>query len=81
MSYRCLADKVVEAGEERHRTECRTWKLRTVTARVDGVQRRVRAWQTLRTVRQAYRVRVGGKLQTRTRLVSKWTGPGNLLDL
>jgi hypothetical protein len=41
----------------------------------------VRTWQTLRTVKRVYRVRVGGKVRIRTRLVSKWTGPGNLLDL
>jgi hypothetical protein len=32
-------------------------------------------------VRQAYQVRVSGKVQTRTRLVGKWTGPGDLLNL
>jgi lysophospholipase L1-like esterase len=80
-AYRCLAAKFVTDGEVHHRTECRTWKLRTVTAEINGVHRRVRTWQTLRTVKQAYRVRVAGKVQTRTRLVGKWTGPGNLLDL
>jgi hypothetical protein len=80
-TYRCLARKVVQDGEVHHRTECRTWRLRTVTAKINGVQRRIRAWQTLRTVKQAYRVRVAGRVQTRTRLVAKWTGPGNLLDI
>ncbi len=80
-THRCLAAKVMLDGEVHHRTECRTWKLRTVTAEVDGVHRRVRTWQTLRTVKQAYRVRVAGKMRTRTRLVAKWTGPGNLLNL
>jgi len=80
-AHRCLAARVVLDGQVRHRTECRTWRLRTVTAEIDGVHRRVRTWQTLRTVRQAYRVRVAGKVQTRTRLVGKWTGPGNLLNL
>ncbi|GAA3963056.1 SGNH/GDSL hydrolase family protein [Actinoplanes auranticolor] len=78
---RCLAAKVVQDGEVRHRTECRIWKLRTVTRKIDGETRRLRTWQTLRTVKQAYRVRVGGKMRTRTRLVSKWTGPGNLATL
>jgi lysophospholipase L1-like esterase len=80
-TQRCLAAKVELGGEVRHRTECRTWRLRTVTAEINGVHRRVRTWQTLRTVRQAYRVRVSGKVQTRTRLVGKWTGPGDLLNL
>jgi len=80
-THRCLAAKVVVDGKERHRTECRIWKLRTVTVRTDGVTRRVRTWQTLRTVKQAYQVRVAGKLQQRTRLVGKWTGPGNLLNV
>jgi lysophospholipase L1-like esterase len=80
-AQRCLATKVVVAGKQRHRTECRTWHLRTVTVKADGGNRRARVWQTLRTVRQAYRLRVGGRMQTRTRLVSKWTGPGNLLDI
>lgn len=80
-AHRCLASKVVLGGTVQHRTECRIWKLRTVVAEVNGVHRRVRAWQTLRTVKQAYRVRVGGKLKTRTRLVGKWTGPGNLLNV
>jgi hypothetical protein len=80
-AYRCLVHKVVEHGKVRHRTECRTWKLRTVTVQTNGVNRRVRTWQTLRTVKQSYRVHVNGKVRTRTRLVHKWTGPGNLLDI
>ena len=68
-------------GEVHHRTECRTWKLRTVTTNVNGVNRRIRAWQTLRTVKQAYRARADGRMQTRVRLVRKWTGAGNLLNL
>ena len=80
-THRCLAAKVVVDGEVRHRTECRTWQLRTVNAEINGVHRRIRTWQTLRTVKQAYRVRVGGRVQTRTRLVGKWTGPGNLLNV
>ncbi|MFI7547658.1 SGNH/GDSL hydrolase family protein [Actinoplanes sp. NPDC049599] len=80
-TYRCLAAKVVENGEVHHRTECRTWTLRTVPAEIDGMHRRIRTWQTLRTVKRAYRIRVGGRTQTRTRLVGKWTGPGNLLNL
>jgi lysophospholipase L1-like esterase len=80
-TYRCLAAKVVVDGEVRHRTECRTWKLRTVTVEINGVRSRIRTWQTLRTVKRAYRVRVNGRMQTRTRLVGKWTGPGNLLNL
>jgi hypothetical protein len=55
--------------------------LRTVTAEIAGQHRRVRTWQTLRTVKQAYRVQVAGRTATRTRLVSRWTGPGNLLNL
>ncbi|MBB4760827.1 SGNH/GDSL hydrolase family protein [Amorphoplanes digitatis] len=78
-SYRCLAVETVVHGDKRHATECRTWKLRTVTTKVGGVRRQVRAWQTLRTVKQSYRVEVGGRTQTRTRLVKKWTGPRNLL--
>ncbi len=80
-THRCLAAKVVQEGKVRHQTECRTWKLRTVTAEINGVHRRVRVWQTLRTVKQAYRIRVRGKVQTRTRLVGKWTGPGDLLNV
>lgn len=80
-THRCLAAKVVQDGQVLHRTECRTWQLRTVTAEVNGVHRRVQAWQTLRTVKRAYRVRVAGKARIRTRLVSKWTGPGNLLNV
>jgi lysophospholipase L1-like esterase len=80
-TYRCLGFKVVINGERHHRTECRTWKLRTATVKVNGVNRRVRVWQTLRTVRQTYRVRVHGKTHTRTRMVNKWTGPGNLLNV
>jgi lysophospholipase L1-like esterase len=80
-THRCLAAKVVENGKAHHRTECRTWKLRTVTAEVNGVSRRIHAWQTLKTVKYAYRVRVNGRVQTRTRLVGKWVGPGNLLNL
>jgi lysophospholipase L1-like esterase len=80
-TYRCLAGKVVQDGKVRHRTECRTWKLRTVTVQSNGVSRRIRTWQTLRTVKQSYRVRVNGTMRTRTRLVHKWTGPGNLLDI
>jgi hypothetical protein len=45
------------------------------------VNRRIRAWQTLRTVKQAYRARADGRMQTRVRLVRKWTGAGNLLNL
>ncbi|MET8147705.1 SGNH/GDSL hydrolase family protein [Actinoplanes sp. NPDC049668] len=76
-AYRCLAVKAVVDGEERHQTECRTWKLRTtITARGSR-----KTWQTLRTVKERYRVRVDGSVQTRTRLVRKWTGPGNLLDI
>ena len=80
-THRCLAAKVMVDGEAHHRTECRTWQLRTVNAEINGVHRRIRSWQTLRTVKQAYRVRVAGRTQTRTRLVAKWTGPGNLLNL
>jgi lysophospholipase L1-like esterase len=80
-THRCLAAKVVLNGRVQHRTECRTWQLRTVTAEIDGVHRRVRTWQTLRTVKRAYRVRVAGKVRIRTRLVGKWTGPGNLMNL
>ncbi|WP_158277800.1 SGNH/GDSL hydrolase family protein [Pseudosporangium ferrugineum] len=79
-TVRCLAAKVVEDGEVHHRTECRTWTLRTITKTVNGVNRRVRAWQTLREFRQTYRVRVDGKLVERTRLVRRWTGPGNLSE-
>ena len=75
------AAKVVENGDVDHRTECRTWKLRTVTVEINGVRRRIQIWQTLRTVKRAYLVRVDGRVQTRTRLVGKWTGPGNLLNL
>lgn len=80
-AYRCLAAKVLVDGEVHHRTECRTWKLRTVTAEIDGQHRRVRTWQTLRTMKRTYRVQVAGRMETRTRLVGKWTGPGNLLNL
>lgn len=80
-AYRCLAAKTLIDGEPRHRTECRTWNLRTTTAKVNGVDRRVLAWQTLRTVKQAYLVRVDGKLEKRSRLVRKWTGPGDLLNV
>jgi hypothetical protein len=78
-SYRCLLVKTVVHGKERLGTECLTWKLRTSMATVDGARRPVRTWQTLRTVKQRYRVKVGGRTQTRTRLVKKWTGPRNLL--
>ncbi|MEV4640705.1 SGNH/GDSL hydrolase family protein [Actinoplanes sp. NPDC049548] len=80
-TVRCLAAKVVIDGEEHHRTECRTWTLRTATVKINGVNRRVRAWQTLRETTQTYRVRVDGRLETRTRVVRRWTGPGNLLNL
>jgi lysophospholipase L1-like esterase len=80
-SYRCMAFKTVTDGKERHRTECRIWKLRTTTIEVNGVKGRVCVWQTLRTVNQTYYVRVGGRFQPRTRLVKKWTGPGNLLNV
>lgn len=80
-TYRCLASKVVLDGEQHHRTECRTWKLRTVTAEISGVHRRIRTWQTLRTVKRSYRVKVGGKARIVTRLVGQWTGPGDLLNL
>ncbi|MFI5495304.1 SGNH/GDSL hydrolase family protein [Actinoplanes sp. NPDC051859] len=68
-TVRCLANKVMIDGEKHHRTECRTWKLR------DGV------WLTLRATNQTYRVRVNGKVETRTRTVQRWTGPGNLLNV
>jgi lysophospholipase L1-like esterase len=80
-TQRCLARRVVVGGRERHVTECGTWKLRTTVVERDGVKRSVPAWQTLRTVKQSYRVRVHGKVQTRTRLVKKWTGPGDLLNV
>lgn len=80
-THRCLSRKILVRGAERHVTECRTWKLRTIVVTKDGVSRGVPAWQTLRTVPQTYRVRVNGKLQSRTRLVRKWTGTGNLLDV
>jgi lysophospholipase L1-like esterase len=77
----CLAVKVVVNGQPRHRTECRTWKLRTITITTDGVCRQVRTWQTLRTVKQTYRLWIHGTTQTRTYPVRTWTGPGNLLDI
>ncbi|AGZ38457.1 putative GDSL-like lipase/acylhydrolase [Actinoplanes friuliensis DSM 7358] len=80
-AYRCLGFKAVVDGETHHRTECRTWKLRTATVEIDGVKRRVRAWLTLRSVQKSYRVRVDGKLVKRTRTIEKWTGPGNLLNV
>jgi lysophospholipase L1-like esterase len=80
-AVRCLANKVVIDGEERHRTECRLWTLRTTTVEAGEGKRRVRAWMTLRETKQTYRVRVNGKVQTRTRLVRRWTGPGNLLNV
>jgi lysophospholipase L1-like esterase len=80
-AVRCLATKTTVDGEERHRTECRLWTLRTTTVTTDGVKRQVRAWMTLRETKQSYRVRVNGELQTRTRVVRRWTGPGNLLNL
>ena len=80
-AVRCLANKVLIDGEHHHRTECRLWQLRTTTVETDGVKRRVQAWMTLRETKQTYRVRVDGKVQTRSRLVKRWTGPGNLLNL
>ncbi|OJF15505.1 SGNH/GDSL hydrolase family protein [Couchioplanes caeruleus] len=80
-TVRCLLRKVNVGGRSDHHTECRTWRLRTTTVQVNGVNRRVRAWLTLRDVPQTYRVRVDGKLETRTRVVRRWTGPGNLLDV
>ncbi|MEU4219078.1 SGNH/GDSL hydrolase family protein [Actinoplanes sp. NPDC026623] len=70
---RCMSVKTYVKGEEQHRTECLVWHLRTTNGK--------RTWQTLRTAKQSYRVRVNGKTQTRTRLVKKWTGPGNLLNV
>jgi lysophospholipase L1-like esterase len=78
---RCLAVKVVVNGQPRHKTDCRTWQLRSVTVTTDGVRHQVPIWQTLHTKKQTYRVRVHGKMQTRTRLVKKWIGPGDLLDI
>ncbi|WP_067494221.1 SGNH/GDSL hydrolase family protein [Actinoplanes sp. TFC3] len=78
---RCLASKVIIDGAVHHRTECRSWVLRSSTARINGVNRRVRVWQTLREGKQTYSVRKNGKLLTRTRMVQRWTGPGNLLDV
>jgi lysophospholipase L1-like esterase len=80
-TYRCLGYKARVGDQTVHRTECRTWNLRTTTMKVNGVNRRVRAWLTLRTVRQTYRARVHGKIEKRVRLVGKWTGPGNLLNV
>ena len=80
-AVRCLANKVMIDGEQHHRTECRLWTLRTTTVETGGVKRQVRAWMTLRETKQAYRVRVDGRMQTRTRLVRRWTGPGNLLNV
>jgi lysophospholipase L1-like esterase len=80
-TYRCLAHKTMIDGRPQHRTECRTWTLRTTTVKINGVNRRVRAWQTLRTVKQTYVARVGGEARKRTRLVSKWMGPGDLLNV
>ncbi|GGQ46823.1 SGNH/GDSL hydrolase family protein [Couchioplanes azureus] len=80
-TVRCLRQKVTVGGRTRHRTECRTWRLRTTTMQVNGVNRRVRTWLTLRVVPQTYRVRVNGKLEARTRMVQRWTGPGDLLDV
>ena len=80
-TYRCLGYKAVVDGAAHHRTECRTWTLRTTITKINGVDRRVVAWQTLRTVKQTYRTRVHGKIKKRTRLVGKWTGPGNLLNV
>ncbi|MEV8506909.1 SGNH/GDSL hydrolase family protein [Actinoplanes sp. NPDC051475] len=80
-AVRCLATKVTVDGEQHHRTECRTWTLRTATVKVNGVNRRVRAWQTLREYKETYQVRVNGKVETRTRVVQRWTGAGNLLNI
>ena len=80
-TYRCLAYKAVIDGEAHHRTECRNWTLRTTITKVNGVNRRTVAWQTLRTVKQTYRARINGKIKKRTRLVGKWMGPGNLLNV
>jgi hypothetical protein len=77
----CLSVKEVRFGVAHHRTECRIWTLRTVTTKINGVNRRFRTWQTPWTVKQTYRVQVGGKVVTRTRLVRKWVGPGDLLNL
>ncbi|WP_306211540.1 SGNH/GDSL hydrolase family protein [Actinoplanes sp. RD1] len=78
---RCLAAKVRVGGVVRHQTECRDWTLRTTTVRTNGIERRVRIWQTLREDRQTYRVRAAGGWMTRTRVVRRWTGPGNLLNV
>ncbi|MEV6599166.1 SGNH/GDSL hydrolase family protein [Actinoplanes sp. NPDC051346] len=80
-AVRCLLRTVTVGGESQQRTECLTWTLRTTTIQVNGVNRRVRAWLTLRETPQTYRVRVNGKLKTRTRTVQRWTGPGDLLNL
>jgi lysophospholipase L1-like esterase len=80
-TVRCLSNKVIVNGEKHHHTECRTWTLRTTTVKTNGVNRRVVAWQTLREIRQTYRVRVNGRVETRTRVVRRWTGPGNLLNV
>ncbi|MEU7903655.1 SGNH/GDSL hydrolase family protein [Actinoplanes sp. NPDC049118] len=80
-TFRCLRQKFFVKGKKRHRTECRTWKLRTAIVKKNGVNRRIAAWQTLRKVKRSYRVRVHGKVQRRTRLVKKWTGTGNLLNV
>ncbi|WP_305788623.1 SGNH/GDSL hydrolase family protein [Symbioplanes lichenis] len=78
---RCLAAKVLVRGVPHHRTECRDWTLRTTIVRTNGVERRVRIWQTLREDKQTYRVRAAGGWMTRTRVVRRWTGPGNLLNV
>jgi hypothetical protein len=78
---RCLASKVTIKGKVYHRSECRTYYLRPTTIRINGVNRTVRVWQTLRETQKTYRVRKAGKLVTRTRTVQRWTGAGNLLNV
>jgi hypothetical protein len=80
-TYRCLAVRTVQHGEVRRGSECRSWSLRTVTAEIHGVHRTVRIWQTRRIVKLRYRVRVGGKVQLRTRPAARWTGAGDLLKI
>ncbi|GAA2579470.1 hypothetical protein GCM10010435_65750 [Winogradskya consettensis] len=70
ITNRCLATKV----DGSHRTDCRTWVLRPTGSGS-------RTWQTLRETKRTYRVRVNGKLHTRQRIVRRWTGPGNLLNV
>ncbi|MFI7596273.1 SGNH/GDSL hydrolase family protein [Actinoplanes sp. NPDC049681] len=68
-TVRCLATKVTVNGAPHHRTECRAWTLRTATVKVDGVNRQVRVWQTLREYKE------------NGRIVRRWTGAGNLLNV